>query len=159
MARSAVAESRIRHVVRSRLERNAVVGSAEVAGSVVALEAERIDHRTFEQFRVCRPVRVVTAFAAIDANCGVFVQKGSAKIDVALEAGFLITLRLFHHPRPCGHTPCRRRRSVRVMTIAALNDAFVDTMLERHVELRAYRSVAGIAEFGLPLRQKTLLCG
>src|SRR4051812_31431533 len=57
MARSAVAESRIRHVVRTRLERNAVVGSAEVAGSVVALEAERIDHRTFEQFRVRRPVR------------------------------------------------------------------------------------------------------
>lgn len=157
MAHSAVPESRIRHVVRSRLERNAVVGSTEVARSVVALEAERVDHRTFEQFRVGRAVRVMTALATVDANCGVFVQEGTAKINVALEAWFLIALCLFHHAGPCRHAPRRRRCSVRVMAIAALNHALIDPVLERHVELRADRSVAGIAEFCLSLCQKRLL--
>src|SRR5205085_648358 len=34
---------------------------------------------------------------------------------------------------------------------------FVDPMPERHVELRAYRSVAGVTKLGLPLCQQALL--
>ena len=43
---------------------------------------------------------------------------------------------------------------MRVVAIAAVHDALVDAMLERHGELRLYRRVAGIAELSLFLREQ-----
>ena len=45
-----------------------------------------------------------------------------------------------------------------VVAVRALHNAFIDPMLHRHAELRAYRSVAAIAEFGLFLRQQEFRC-
>ena len=58
----------------------------------------------------------------------------------------------------------RRRRAevladesaVRVMTIRTLNKPFFHAMVERHVELRFYLLMAGIAQIGLRLDQQKL---
>ena len=71
---------------------------AESPGAVVALEAERENHRPPQQFRVRRAMRIVAGFAALHAHAGVFEDERPALIDVALEAGLLVIERLLS---PC----------------------------------------------------------
>ena len=54
----------------------------------------------------------------------------------------------------CRHPPGRRERAVRIVAIRALHEAFVHAVLGRHIELRAHRGVAGVAELALLLRQQ-----
>ena len=95
----AVLEARIRHVVAGGLRGDPVPGPSG-ARSVVALEADGEGGGAFEEARIGRPVRLVATLTTVDANGGVFEDKGSAFVDVAFEAGFLVRKRLLHHARP-----------------------------------------------------------
>jgi hypothetical protein len=47
---------------------------------------------------------------------------------------------------------------MRVMTVGALDNAFVDTVLRRHIELRLNCSMAVVADIGLRLGKKVFRC-
>lgn len=47
---------------------------------------------------------------------------------------------------------------MRIVAIRALNHAFIDAMLHGHFKLRTDRRVAGVAEFGLLLREQEFRC-
>ena len=61
---------------------------------------------------------------------------------------------LLHHSRPHSRPPRSGECSVRIVTIGALHKAFVDTVLGRHLELRANRVVASVAELVLLLAKR-----
>src|SRR5258708_39962077 len=65
VARSAVLEAWIRHVVRRRLCVDADVLASKRPGAIVALETYGEYHRTRQYLRVHRPVRTVAGFAAL----------------------------------------------------------------------------------------------
>jgi hypothetical protein len=98
-------------------------------------------------------VRKVARFTAVDTDRGVLKQEGPALVGVALQTGLFVPKTLVHHSRPGAHPPGRSGRTVRIVTIGARDDAFVHPVLGWHIELRAYRSMALVAEVDLLLRQ------
>src|SRR5579885_1581190 len=148
VARGAVLVTWIRHVVGARLRENSV-GLAAVPGSVVAFQAQRKDHRPPQQARVRGSVRVVALLAAFYAHNGMLKHKRSALFGMAFETGLFIAHRRIDHARPGRHAPGRWKRSVRVVAIRTRHEPLVDSVLERHGELRAYFGVTSVAEISL----------
>jgi hypothetical protein len=85
-------------------------------------------------------------FAAVDAYRGVLEYERSAFLYVAAQTSLFIKRFLRDHVRPIGHAPCRSKRAVRVVAIAALHESFIDAMLEGHRELRLNGWMAGVAQ-------------
>ena len=98
-------------------------------------------------------------FAAFHANRRVLVDEWSALFRVAFEAGLLAALHLFHHRGPRGCSPGLGERSVGIVAIAAVNNAFVNPMLEGHGELGANIGVALVAQLRLHFRQQKFRSG
>ena len=121
----------------------------------MALQTDREQNRPLQEAGVGGPVREVAGFAAIDANGGVLEQEWPAFVGVALQARLFIGQRLIDHTRPCAHAPGRGGRAVRIVAIRAGHDAFIHAMLGRHVELRANRGVAVVAEVRLLLGEES----
>ena len=157
MAGGAVLIARVVHVVRCGLEEDTRVEDPKIRLAVVAFQARGEYGGPPKHLRVHRPVGGVAAFAAIDTDRGVFVDEGTPLIDMALQAGLLIGLRLVDHVRTLAGSPGWGGGSVGIVAIGALDGAFVDAMLEGHGELRAHGGVAGIAEIGLLFGEH--LCG
>jgi hypothetical protein len=65
MARSAVLVSRISHIMRRRLDTNAVALAAEITGAIVAFEADRKDYRSPQHARIHRSMWRMTRFTSI----------------------------------------------------------------------------------------------
>lgn len=158
MACGAVAIARIVHIVRGSLRGNAVAGRAEIAGSVVAFQAECEDDGAFEQPRVEGSVRIVAALAAIDAERRVFERKRASLVRVAAETWLFAIAGVLDHARPEAAAPCGRFGAMGIVAIAARHAAFVDPVLVGHRKLGANRGVAAVTEIGLTFREKKFGC-
>lgn len=156
VAGCAIVKTGIRHVVRWRLGWNAVALPAECAGAGMALQAYGEHHGAPQQPGVCRSVRRMAGLAAIHSHGRVLEEKGPAVLSVAFEAGLLVRRGVFYHPRPRSHSPGRRGRAVRIVAICALDNAFIHSMLEGHVELRAHGSMAVVTEIRLCFGEQEL---
>ena len=111
----------------------------------MALQTEDVEIACFEQMRVGRPVWRVTRLAAFDLASGVLEDEWSLLVHVAREAD--------------GIPPCRRtqllseKTAVRVVTIRAVHEPFLNAVMKGHIELRFHLQMAGVAELGLYLDQ------
>src|ERR1700722_9360061 len=133
---------------------HAIVADAKGARAIVAFETDCEDCRPLQHFRIGRPMRHVTGFASVDAHGGVFIDKRTALVAVAFEARFLISFLLIDHAGARRHSPGGGKGAVRIVAVRTYDHAFIDPMFERHGELRFHRSVTGIAELGLFVREK-----
>jgi hypothetical protein len=116
-------------------------GDRGIHGEGVALQAKQVDLAALEQSRVRRAVRDVAGDAALDLHGGVLVHERSGLIRVAFEANGVL--------RGGGAQLPREEASVRVVTIRALHQALVHTVMEGAAELLLDFDVAAIAELGL----------
>ena len=101
-------------------------------------------------------MRIVAGFAPVHAQGRMFEDEWPGLITMAVYARLIAGTRLVHHTRADAGTPSRSESAVGVVTIGALNYAFVDAMLDRHVELRAHGGVALVAQIPLELCQQEL---
>jgi len=109
----------------------------------VALQAEQIHVTDLQHMRVGSAVDSVAGLATLNLDGFMFEDEWSLLISVAGKADNILG----------------RRRSdllglnaaVDIVAIAALNQSFVHSVMERHVELRLLFEMAGIAKAGLGL--------
>ena len=130
MAGGAVAEARIGHVVRRRLDSDAVGLAPEIPCPVVTLQANGEDHRAFEQARVGGAMRRVTGLTAIYSDSGVFVQEWAAFVCVAFQACLFILERGVDQVGPTAHLPGGSVDAVGIVTVGADHEALVNAVLE-----------------------------
>lgn len=83
MAGGAVLVAGIRQIVSGRLDENAFPLPAEITHAVVALETHGKDHRTFQQARVHRAVRVMACLASVRANRRMLEDKRATFVGMA----------------------------------------------------------------------------
>ena len=137
---------------RAGLEESRLVVEGRSAGRTaesrrgVALEAEQVHVAELQHVRIGPAVNRVAGLAAVDLYRSVLVDKGSLLFGVALEADRILGGR--SHPHLI-----RKRRTVDVVAVAALNQPLVDTMMKWHLELRFLLQMAAIAELRLRLCQ------
>lgn len=156
MAGGAVAEARVGHVVGSGRRLNPITLPSEFTRSGVALQAKRENRRPPKKPGVHRPVRHVTRRAAVHPHRRVLKGEGPPLVDVALQARFLVAQARFHHFWPLPRCPSGGLRPVGVMAIGALDNAFVDPVLDGHRELRPNTGVTAVAEISLLTGQQGL---
>jgi hypothetical protein len=80
----------------------------------------------------------------------VFEYKRSLLVRVAREANRILRRGSPHLMRPHG--------AVRIVTIGALDEAFIHSMVERHIELSFFRQMARVAQLGLSFCQQEFFC-
>ena len=129
MAGCAVLISRVGHIVRAGLRPNPAALYAEVARAVMALQADRHYGWPPQHLLVHRAMRIVARLAAFHPHRGMLKGERAALIGVALQTGFFIGKSLVDHAWPDAGAPCRRRGSVRIMTVRTLHKAFVHAVL------------------------------
>lgn len=103
-------------------------------------------------------MRYVARVAAFHAHTGMFENKRSALVHVALQTGLFVIVRCTQQAGRAAITPRSGEVSMRIVTIRALNNTFVDAVFDGHVELSANRLMASVAKFTLFLRQQEF-CG
>src|ERR1043166_1374507 len=97
-----------------------------VYGESMALETQQIHLCSLQKPRIRVPVRSVASSAALDLDRLVFVHEWPLLICVAFEANQV--LRCHRSQLPCLES------AVRVMTVAALHQPFVNAMMKRPIE-------------------------
>ena len=118
-------------------------------GIGVALQAEQVDIADFQHVGVRPAMHLVARAAPVDLHSGMLVDERPLLLGVALKADGVLRGGSAHL--------LRTRGAVDVVAIAALNQAFIYAVVERHREFRFLREVAAVAEFGLRLGEKELL--
>src|SRR5262249_29077507 len=93
----------------------------------VALQAKQVYLCAFQQSRIGRTVWHVACRAAFDLHGFVFIHERSRFVRMAFETNLILRSRSPQLPR--------KESAMRVMTIGALHQAFVHSMMERPVEL------------------------
>jgi len=154
MAQCASLILRIEQIVRSRDLEHANIFPPKRARAVVAFEANRENDGPLQQFRIGGTVRYVARVAAFHAHTGMFENKRSALIRVALQTRLFVIMRCIQQTGGAAISPRSCEASMWVVAIRALHNAFVDTVFDGHAELSANRLVAPIAKFALLLRQQ-----
>jgi hypothetical protein len=114
----------------------------------VALVAQRVDVRHIQQPRVLRTVRSVATQASFRLDRGVLEDERPARLGVALGADRILIGRRLQVVVPEG--------AVNVVAVAALDQAFVHLVVERHIERRLHVGVALEAKRGLRSLQQRL---
>lgn len=145
MTGGAVLVSRIAQIMRWALNRNAVALTAKAVRAVMALQASGENAGALEKFGVRRAVWIVTDLTPIDTNGGVFIGERSALIGVAFQTRFFIGQSVGNHSGTQTGSPRRGRRSMRIVAVGAIHEAFVHAVLEGHRELRSNVLVTAIA--------------
>ena len=115
----------------------------------MALYAQQIDVADPQHVRIGAAVGNVAGTASLDFYRCVLEDIRPLLVGVAGEANRILRRggpHLFGSGRP-----------VRIMAIGALDQALIDTMMERHFELGLLLGVAGVAKLGLRLGQQKLL--
>jgi len=115
----------------------------------VALQAQQIYIADFEQVRVRPAVDHVAGFAAVHLHGRMLVDKRPLLVAVALETDGILSRGGPHLLGSHG--------SVRVVAIAALNEPFVDAMVERHGEFGFLVEMAPVAKHWLGFHQQEVL--
>ncbi len=106
--------------------------------TAVALVAERVDGRHVQQAGILGTVRSVASHAPLGLDRDVFIDERPAGLGVALGADRVLVGGGLHVVGQEG--------AVHVMAIAALDQAFVHLVVERHIEGRLRVGVALEAE-------------
>ena len=154
VALRAVLEKRIGHVMgRWRLDLDAVRLTPQVAGAIVAFQAQRKYHRPRQHPGVGGAVRNVAGETAIHADRGMLENKRPALVGMTVDARFFVGLGMLHMARPRRVSPGGLKRSVWIVAIRAVHETFVDAVLEGQGKLHAHISVAAVAEIRLGLGQ------
>jgi len=143
MAQRACLEERVLVVERRSARR------AAEARSCVALQAEKVHIADLQHVRVRAAVRQMARLASIHLDGLVLIDKRPLLFGVALKAN-LVLIRSEAYL-------LRASRPVHVVAIAALDEPFIDAVMEWHLELGLLREVAGVAEFGLGLDEEKFL--
>ena len=115
-------------------------GSTTEARIRVALETEQIHVAYLQHVRVRATVDQMAGRAAIDFYGRMLVDEWALLFGVALVANGVLRR---------GRAHLRHHRSMDVVAVGALNQAFVDPMVKRHSELGLFAEVAGVAQFRL----------
>ena len=116
----------------------------------VALQAEQVDVAQFQHVRIWSAVHQMAGLATIHLYRLVFEYKRSLLVRVASEANRILTGRSANLMGP--------HCAVRVMAIGALDQAFIHSMVEWHIELSFLRKMARVAELGLGFHQQEFVC-
>ena len=106
--------------------------------AAVALVAERVDGRHVQQPRVLGTVGSVATQTPLGLDRGVFIDERPARLGVAPGADHVLVRRGLHVVGSEG--------AVHVVAIAALDQAFVHLVVERHIECRLCIGMALEAE-------------
>ena len=114
----------------------------------VALEAEQIDVAHAEHVSIRASMRNMTRRATLDLYGLVFEHKRPLLIGVARETNRVLRRRGSHLLGTNG--------AVRIVTIGALDQSFVNSMAKRHFKLGLLLEMARVAQLGLRLRQQKL---
>ena len=116
----------------------------------MALQAEQIYIADSQHVNVCAPVRDVAGCASLDLHWFVLKDKGALLVGMASEANRVL----------CRCTPhlFGKDGAVNIMTVAALDESFVNAMMEGHLELRPLLQVAGITKLWLRFHEQELFC-
>jgi hypothetical protein len=114
----------------------------------VALQAKQIHVAHPEHVSIRASVRNMTGRATLDLYRLVFEHKRSLLVDVARKTNRVL----------CGGGPhlLGTNGAVRIVTVGALDQSFVNTMAERHFELGFLLEMARVTQFGLRFRQQKL---
>jgi hypothetical protein len=116
----------------------------------VALQAEQVDVAQFQHMRIWAAVHQMAGLATIDLYRLVFEYKRSLLVGVALEADRILRRGSPHLMGPSS--------PVRIVTVAALDEAFIDSMVEWHIELSFLCEMAGVAKLGLSFYEQEFFC-
>jgi hypothetical protein len=106
----------------------------EIRRRGVALQANRVHVRSIQQTRIRTTVRRVAGNAAFGLDHIVLIHKRSSRFGVALGADRILLRSRLEALAP--------KRSVGVVAVGALDQAFLHLVMERHIELRLDIGVA-----------------
>ncbi len=120
----------------------------------MAFQTEREDNRAAQQPGIRGAVRIVAHFAPFNAHRRMFKRKWPAFIGMTLEAGFFVAERLVHKRGTRCHSPRWSERPMRVVTIAACHEPFIDAMFERHGKFAPHVAMALVTKLRLAFRQQ-----
>src|SRR5271155_3831967 len=116
----------------------------------VALQAEQVYVAQLQHVRIWTAVHQMAGLATIHLYRLVLEYKRSLLVRVAREANRILRRGSPHLMRP--------HSAVRIVAISALDEAFIYSMVERHIELSFLRQMARIAKFGLSFYQQEFFC-
>ena len=154
VALRAVLENRTGHVMgHTRLGLDAVRLTPQVAGAIMAFQAQRKYHRPRQHPGIGGAVRNVAGEAPIHADRGMLKYKRPAFVAMTVDARFFVGLGMLHIARPRRVSPGGLKRSVWIVAIRAVHETFVNAVLEGQGKLRAHVSVAAVAQIRLGLDQ------
>lgn len=112
----------------------------------MALQAEQVDVAQFQHVGIWSTVRQMACLASIDLYGRMLVHKRPLLVRVALEADRIL--------RGGGLHLLGLDCAVRIVAVRALDQTFVHTMMERHVELRLLLQMTCVTKFRLRLDQQ-----
>jgi hypothetical protein len=115
----------------------------------MALQAEQIHVADLQHVRAGPAVDHVARFAAVHLHRGMFEDKRPLFVRMALEAHRVLRGRRSHLLGP--------HRSMHVVAIAALDEPFVDAVMEGHREFSLLRQMASVTKFRLRFNQQEFL--
>jgi len=116
--------------------------------SRVALQTEQVDVAQLQHVRIRSTVRQMARLASIDLYGRMLVYKRSLLVRVTRKANCVLR----------GGSPhlLWTDRAMDVVAVAALDQPFVHSMMEGHVELGFLLEMAGVAKLGLGLYEQEL---
>jgi hypothetical protein len=114
----------------------------------VALQAQQVDVAQFQHVRIWAAVRQMARLASIRLHRLVLEYKWPLLIRVALEANRVL----------CGGSShlFRFHRPVRIVTVAALDQALIHAVVKWHIELCFLLEMARVTKLGLRLYEQEL---
>jgi hypothetical protein len=116
----------------------------------VALQAQQVDVAQLQHVRIWSAVHQMAGLAPINLYRLMLEYKRSLLVRVAREANRVLSGRSPHLMGPDG--------AVRIVAIGALDEAFIYSMVERHIELSFLRKMARVAKLGLSFHQQEFFC-
>jgi len=116
----------------------------------VALQAKQVEVAQFQHVRIWPAVHHMTGLATINLYRLMFEYKRSLLVRVTREANRILRGRSPHLMGP--HSP------VRIVAVGTLDEAFIYSMVERHIELSFLRKMARVAKSGLSFHQQEFRC-
>ena len=127
-------------------------------GARVALQAEQVDVAVLQHVRIGPSMRNVAARAPFHPDGSVLKHEWPLLVGMALEADDVPGIRSPDLPHQMVGLP-DTGRSVLVVAVGALDQALIDPMVLRHIELGLLLQMAGVAKSGLFLDQQELFRG
>ena len=123
---------------------------ATKTGRCVALQAEQVDVAQFQHVGVRSTMGKMARLASINLYRLMFENERPLLVGVTLEADRILRRGSPHLMGP--------RSPVRIVTVAALDEAFINSMMEWHIELSFLCQMARVAKLGLSFYEQKFFC-